>query len=127
MDLSVCVLNENGEQQTLYKTQFAYVTDQKQYMAQLLLGSVSEGEGDGYPIFPPLPSAEALREYDQSLTEALMDSELPTGWTLVGYNNRKPINSIQGIVLPQSCADHVMLVSRNTVYMHCTKCTILCP
>ena len=112
VDLSVCVLDENGEQKTLYKTQFAYVTDQKQYMAQLLLGSVSDtaagegggggggdGEGGGgkYPIFPPLPSAEALREYDQSLTDALMDSDLPPGWTLVGYNNHNTINSIQGM------------------------------
>ena len=98
----MCILDENGEQKTLYKTQFAYVTDQKQYMAQLLLGSVSDtgggGEGGGdYPIFPPLPSAEALREYDQSLTDALMDSDLPPGWTLVGYNNHNTINSIQGI------------------------------
>ena len=101
VDLSVCVLDENGEQKTLYKTQFAYVTDQKQYMAQLLLGSVSStagGEGGGdYPIFPPLPSAEALREYDQSLTDALMDSDLPPGWTLVGYNNHNTINSVQGM------------------------------
>ena len=103
VDLSVCVLDDNGEQRTLYKTQFAFVTDQKQYMAQLLLGSVSDtaggGEGDGghYPIFPPLPSAEALREYDQSLTDALMDSDLPPGWTLVGYNNHNTINSVQGM------------------------------
>ena len=96
VDLSVCVLDDNGEQRTLYKTQFAYVTDQKQYMAQLLLGSVSEGGSDGYPIFPPLPSTEALREYDQSLTDALMDSELPPGWTLVGYNNHNNITSVQG-------------------------------
>lgn len=107
VDLSVCVLDDNGEQKTLYKTQFAFVTDQKQYMAQLLLGSVSnkaggEGGGEGgggeYPIFPPLPSAEALREYDQSLTDALMDSDLPPGWTLVGYNNHNTINSVQGML-----------------------------
>jgi hypothetical protein len=108
----VCVLDDNGEQKTLYRTQFAFVTDQKQYMAQLLLGSVAnkagggEGEGEGggegggeYPIFPPLPSAEALREYDQSLTDALMDSDLPPGWTLVGYNNHNTINSVQGTLL----------------------------
>ena len=109
VDLSVCILDDNGEQKTLYKTQFAFVTDQKQYMAQLLLGSVSnkvggEGEGEGggggseYPIFPPLPSAEALREYDQSLADALMDSDLPPGWTLVGYNNHNTINSVQGML-----------------------------
>lgn len=98
VDLSVCVLDDNGEQRTLYMTQFAYVTDQKQYMAQLLLGSVSEAGSDfSYPIFPPLPSTEALREYDQSLTDALMDSDLPSGWTLVGYNNHNTINSIQGM------------------------------
>lgn len=67
-------------------------------MAQLLLGSVSEAGSDfSYPIFPPLPSTEALREYDQSLTDALMDSDLPSGWTLVGYNNHNTINSIQGM------------------------------
>ena len=98
VDLSVCILDENGEQKTLYRTQFAYVTDQKQYMAQLLLGSVSEaGDKDGgFPLFPPLPSTEALREFDQSLADALMDSDLPPGWTLVGYNNHNTINSIQG-------------------------------
>lgn len=105
----MCILDDNGEQKTLYKTQFAFVTDQKQYMAQLLLGSVSnkvegEGEREGgggggeYPIFPPLPSAEALREYDQSLTDALMDSELPPDWTLVGYNSHNTINSVQGML-----------------------------
>ena len=114
VDLSVCVLDENGEQKTLYKTQFAYVTDQKQYMAQLLLGSVSNtagGEGGGdYPIFPPLPSAEALREYDQSLTDALMDSDLPPGWTLVGYNNHNTINSIQGMYIPLSFTNLIIIL-----------------
>ena len=115
----MCVLDGSGggELRTLFKTQFAFVTDQKQYMAELLLGSVAETEGGAYPIFPPLPSNQALREYDQSLTDALMDSDLPAGWTLVGYNNPKTINSIPGNVC--MCVHVCECITVKVVYMRC--------
>ena len=96
IDLFVCYRAESGEQRTLYQTKFAYTVDEKQFMAELLVQSVSEsGVPLQYSLLPPLPTADALREFDCSLTEALQEAELPTGWTLVGYG-AKPLMSIDG-------------------------------
>ena len=92
----VCYIDEDGTQRTLFKTQFTYTVDEKQYMAELLIQSGGErGTPLQYSLFPPLPTAEALREFDRSLTEALEATELPEGWSLVGLRG-EPEGSVEG-------------------------------
>ena len=98
VDLSVCHLDKHGEQVTLFKTQFAYVMDEKQYITQLLQ-SLSKPGTSPSSLFPPLPTADALREYDRSLTEALKSTELPSGWSLVSHNSERSITSVEGTEL----------------------------
>ena len=109
VDLSVCYHDDSGEQRTLYKTKFAYTVDEKQFMAELLVQSVSEsGVPLQYSLLLPLLTAEALREFDYSLTEALRSTELPVGWTLVGYGD-KPLMSMEG---------ELPFVSMGGIYTH---------
>ena len=69
---------------TLFQTQFTYTVDSPQHMAELLVQSASErGIPLQYLLFPPLPTPNALREFDHSLTEVFKSTRLPKGWTLV--------------------------------------------
>ena len=65
-------------------------------MAELLVQSVTDsGVPLQYSLLPPLPTSESQREFDRSLTEALQTTELPKGWTLVGYL-QEPLTNVEG-------------------------------
>lgn len=85
VQLMVC-LNQNGCRCTLFQSHFTYTVDEKCYLAELLVQSVADSGIPIYCVFPPLLNVDALREFDQSLTEALKSTQLPEGWSLVGCN-----------------------------------------
>ena len=92
VELSLCSVDDRGQERTLYKTNFTYFFDQKAFMADLMLQSVSD-DGRGlelqYGLFPPLSSPDAVRDYDVYLTEALCEAKIPEGWSLVGAMARE--------------------------------------
>lgn len=55
-------------------------------MAELLFQNLSEIRSPNVEnsVLPPLTSAEALRDYDLSLTKALNEIKIPEGWSMVG-------------------------------------------
>ncbi len=60
-------------------------------MADLLVQSVYDGGNSlnvHYGLFPPVPSPEAMREYDVSLTDALRDAQMPEGWSILGSSGK---------------------------------------
>ena len=62
-------------------------------MAELLLQSVTEcGVPLQYSLLPPLPTPEALREYDQALADSMQAISLPPKWSLLGSNQRSMYN-----------------------------------
>ena len=94
VQLKVC-LNHNGHQSTLFQSLFTYTVDEKGYLAELLVQSVADSGIPIYCVFPPLPTVDALREFDQSLTEALKNATLPEGWSLVG-TGAEPTKAVAG-------------------------------
>jgi len=97
VEISVCHLDENGEQRTLFQTQFTYTVDSTQHMAELLIQSVSErGIPLQYFLFPSLPTEDAWREFDHSLTEEFKSTRLPEGWTLVGFMTQEECACLAG-------------------------------
>lgn len=105
VQLSLCSANESGQEKTFYTTHFTYYFDQKAVMADLLLQSVYDGGTSlhvHYGLFPPLPSADAVREYDVALTEALQDAKFPDGWNLLGSMGKgeeQRIETVEGEVI----------------------------
>ena len=97
VELSVCHLDENGEQKTLFQTQFSYTIDLARHMADILVQSVSDrGIPLQYLLFPPLPTVYAQRKFDCSLTEVFQSTALPEGWTLTGFDTQEDHSTVAG-------------------------------
>lgn len=97
VELSVCHLDENGEQKTLFQTQFSYTIDLTRHMADILVQSVSDrGLPLQYLLFPPLATVFAQREFDCSLTEVFQSTVLPEGWTLTGFDTQEDHSTVAG-------------------------------
>lgn len=100
VELLLCSVDGSGQEKVLCKSHFTYFLDQKP-MTELLLRSVFDGENPldlQSGLVPPLSSADALREYDRSLSEALAEAEIPEGWSLVGSTGRegRRISTVEG-------------------------------
>lgn len=105
VELLLCSVDGSGQEKVLCKSHFTYFLDQKPMtellMTELLLRSVFDGENSldlQSGLVPPLSSADALREYDRSLSEALAEAEIPEGWSLVGSTGRegRRISTVEG-------------------------------
>lgn len=101
VELNLCCVDDRGLEKTLYKTHFTYFFDQKAFMADLMLQSASDGGSSlqvHYGLFSPLSSADAVRDYDMYLTEALSEAKIPEGWSMVGSKGRhgQRISAVDG-------------------------------
>ena len=116
--LCLCSVDEKGVEKTLYRTNFTYFFDQKAFMAEAMLQSVSNNKTSQllYGLLPPLSSAEAVRDYDMYLTEAVSEVAIPEGWNMVGSKGKggNAITTVEGERL-------VMLGVGKTVCVLCVK------
>lgn len=98
-------MDESGQEKKLYQTHFTYFFNQKAFMADVMLQSAFDGGRSlqlQYSLFQ-LSSADAVREYDILLMEALSETKLPEGWSMVGTSGRggRGISTVEGECQPQ--------------------------
>ena len=96
VELKVCTVDEGGLERTVFKTEFTYFFDQKAFMADMMFQCTLDGM---YGLFPPLSSADDVRDFDLYLVDALSEVEVPEGWSMVGTTgvDGKLINSVEGM------------------------------
>lgn len=96
----MCSVDERGLERTLHKINFTYFFDQKA-LADMMLQSAVDGGSSlqlQYGLLPPLSSADAVRDYDLYLVEALSEVQIPEGWSMVGTAGKEGqrISTVEG-------------------------------